>query len=286
MKQLILLFLLIFGTQFSKAQDEILLNFPKEVHAGNEFLLVVNIPKNFMSGAARFQLVFPNGFTATSRKTENADFKFETNKATFFWLNFPQNQEVEISVNLTPAVGMEGYFVIKGESNWLKEGHAYRTELYPQVLTVKPGSLTEESIQQNLEKTRFKYEELETQGVSCLRQVPYEEQGEIYVNLLINKGDLNMYGKIQENIPPGYEAVNLKSQNAIFVYNKRQNIVKYLWMNMPEKSQYIVSYKLVPTAKVDESNPFLIFGTFSYALNNQTLTIDIQERGIDLSTAP
>jgi len=95
-----------------------------------------------------------------------------------------------------------------------------------------------------------------------------------------------MYGKIQENIPPGYEAVNVKSQNAIFVYNKRQNIVKYLWMNMPEKPQYIVSYKLIRTAKVDESNPFLIFGTFSYAINNQTLTIDIQERGIDLSTAP
>lgn len=286
MKQLILLFLLIIGAKFSNAQDEILLNFPKEVRAGNEFLLVVSIPENFMSGAARFQLIFPNGFTATSRKTENAEFKFETNKATFFWLNFPQNQEVEISLNITAAPGMEGYFVIKGESNWLKDEHAYRTELYPQVLTVIPGYLTEDEIQVSFEKTRFKYEELETQGVTCLRQVPYEDQGEIIVNLLINKGDLNKYGKIQENIPPGYEVVNLKSQNAIFVYNKRQNIVKYLWMNMPEKPQFIVTYKLIPTTKIDESNPFLIFGSFSYAINNQTITIDILERGIDLSTAP
>lgn len=286
MKQLILLFLLIIVTKVGSAQDEILLNFPKEVQAGNEFLLVVSIPENYMSGAARFQLVFPNGFSATARKTENADFKFETNKASFFWLNFPQNQVVDISLNVTSAPGMEGYFIIKGESNWLKEQHAYRTELYPQVLTVKPGDMTEEALQLSFEKTRFKYEELETQGVTCLRQVPYEEQGEIIVNLLINKGDLNRYGKIQENIPSGYEVVNLKSQNAIFVYNKNQNIVKYLWMNMPEKPQFIVSYKLVPTTKIEESNPFLIFGTFSYALNNQTITLDVLERGIDLSTAP
>lgn len=284
MKSLYQIFILLLVSSKIFAQDEILINIPKEVKAGNEFIVVINIPKDFMHGASRLQLKLPNGFQAQGQKQANADFKFESQKATFFWLNFPERQEVEISLNVTSAPTLEGYFVIKGEANWLQNDEPFRTEIYPQIITVLPGDKSESELTASLEKTKFKYEVLETQGVTCLRQVPYEKDGAIWVNLLVNKGDLNKYGKIQEQIPDGFRVENVKSQNAIFIYNERQHLVKYMWMNMPAKTRFIVSYKLIPTHQtIEQSNPFYIVGAFFYAENNQTVSVDVQERGIELT---
>jgi hypothetical protein len=266
------------------AQNDILVNIPKEVKAGNEFIAVVSLPKGQLHGVSRLQLKLPNGFSATERNSAQADFKFENQKVSFFWLNYPENLAIELSFNVSVSPTIEGYFVFKGEANWMDQKEPFRTEIYPQVITIKAGDKSEEELLQSLEKTRFKYDVLETEGINCLRQVPFAEDGAIIVNLLINKGDLNKYGKIQEKIPMGYKVENLKSQNAIFVYNERQNIVKYMWMSMPAKPRFVVSYKLIPTNKVDDSNPFLIVGSFYYAENNQTTSVDIQERGIVIST--
>lgn len=285
MKKLLLVFLL--GTWFMPKgftqDDGILINIPEQVKAGNEFLMVVNIPKNYMFGVSRLRLQFPNGFLVSAKKTENADFKFEDQKASFQWLSFPVDQEVEITMSVAIAPTIEGYFVIRGVANWLNNKEPIKADLYPQIITVLPGDKSEAEILTSIEKTKYTYEEFNSVGVACIRQVPYESEGQIIVNLLVSKGDFNKYGKIQENVPSGYKVENLKSQNAIFVFNEKQHVVKYMWMSMPEKPKFVVSYKLIPTDLVDKASPFLIYGTFYYADNNKTLTTDIQERGIDLS---
>ncbi|MBI9068800.1 MAG: hypothetical protein JEZ09_16005 [Salinivirgaceae bacterium] len=265
------------------AQEDILINIPEKIKAGNEFLLVVNIPANHMKGISRLQLVLPNGFNATAKETMNSDFKFEDQKAQFLWLNYPVDEELEVTLGVTVAPTIEGYFVIKGMANWLQNNEPLRSNIYPQVITVLAGDKSEDELLSNVEKTKFSYEQFSSEGVACIRQVPYEENGEIIVNILISKGDFNKYGKLQEKIPVGYEVENVKSHNAIFVYNSKQKLVKYMWMNMPQKPKFIVTYKLKPTAEIDESNPFLIYGTFYYADNNKTIPVDIQERGIELS---
>lgn len=284
MKQflLIITIALIAVSRLFSQDHEILISMPKEVKAGNEFLLIVSFPQNHMNGASRLQLQLPNGFIAEAKKTENADFKFESQKASFQWLNFPQDQIVEVTMSVTVAPTMEGYFVVKGLANWIGNKESLRTDIYPQVITVRAGDKNEKELQKSFEKTKITYEEFNSAGVACIRQVPFEKNGEVIVNLLVSKGDLNKYGKIQETIPVGYKVENIKSQNAIFVYNEKQNIVKYMWMTMPEKPKFLVSYKLIPTNAIDKSNPFLIIGTFYYAVNNKTLTIDILERGIEL----
>lgn len=266
-------------------QDDILINIPDKVKAGNEFLMVVNIPENHMSGISRLQLQLPNGFTAYAKELWNSDFKFENQKAQFMWLNYPVDQEVEVTLGITTAPTIEGYFVIKGMANWIANNEPQRSNIYPKVITVLPGDKTKADLLANREKTKFSYEQFKSEGVACIRQVPYEENGEIIVNVLVSKGAFNKYGKIQEKIPPGYEVSNVKSHNAIFVYNKNQHLVKYMWMNMPSQDKFIVTYKLKETDEADPNNPFLIYGTFYYADNNKTIPVDIQERGIELKVS-
>lgn len=278
------IFIILMLSVKAMAQDnEILINVPKEVKAGNEFLLNVSFPINCMVGASRLQLQLPNGFVANPKKKENADFTFENQKASYQWLSFPENQVVEVSMGITVAPALEGYFVIKGMANWIANGEPHRTDIYPQVITVKSMEMSDKELKNNIANSNSSIAEINSNEISCIRQVPYEENGEVIVNILISKGELNKYGKIQEVIPYGYRVENIKSQNAIFVYSEKLNTVKYMWMTMPEKSKFLVSYKLIPTEKVDTANPFLITGMFHYAVNNKTLVVDILERGIELS---
>ena len=108
------------------------------------------------------------------------------------------------------------------------------------------------------------------------------ENNEVIVNLLINKGELNGFGKVQEQIPVGYRAESIKSKNSIFTY--KNHIVKFLWMNMPNSSgddNFVVSYKLIPEGEIPDEE-FQIVGTFSYAESDRTKTINIAERSVDL----
>jgi len=281
-------FLLFFGLilliakPLMSQEEDILIIAPKKVKAGNEFLLIISLPANHMQGVARLQIELPDGFTAISKKTINSDFKFENQKATFQWLSYPVNQVVEVSMSVMVAPTIEGYFVIKGIANWIKSTEPLRSNIYPQVITVLPGETTQEDLLELKKETKFTYDEFTSEGVVCIRQVPYEKDGEIIVNVMVNKGDFNKYGKIQEKIPIGYRVENVKSHNAIFIFNERQNTIKYMWMNMPSQSKFVVTYKLIPTMEIDDSNPFIIYGTFYYADNNKTKTVNIQERGIEL----
>ena len=274
--------ILLIAKQLMSQEEDILIIAPKKVKAGNEFLLIISLPANHMQGVARLQIELPDGFTAISKKTINSDFKFENQKATFQWLSYPVNQVVEVSMSVMVAPTIEGYFVIKGIANWIKSTEPLRSNIYPQVITVLPGETTQEDLLELKKETKFTYDEFTSEGVVCIRQVPYEKDGEIIVNVMVNKGDFNKYGKIQEKIPIGYRVENVKSHNAIFIFNERQNTIKYMWMNMPSQSKFVVTYKLIPTMEIDDSNPFIIYGTFYYADNNKTKTVNIQERGIEL----
>lgn len=280
-KQITVLFIIIIGTfQLFAQGDEVIINTPQKTKAGNEFLIVISVPANKYQGVVRLNFELPNGFSANSKKKANADFEFSNQVASFKWLKFPQNQVVELSMTVTTQPTIEGYFVIRPKVSYLKNNEPVRNDLFPQIITVEPGEFSETDWQEHIDETKVTFEEFKSEGIACIRQVPYLEQGEVVVNLLVSKGELNKYGKIQEKIPEGYKVENIRSKNAIFVFNQSQNIVKYMWMSMPEQPKFVVSYKLTPIKDIDDDQPFIIYGSFYYAQNNKTERVDIQERGI------
>lgn len=274
--------LLLSGIQVYSLEQDILISAPKKVKAGDSFILIVNIPSNLLQGISRLQLDIPNGFDVKVLNTENSKFKFENQIALFQWLQFPTNEEVEVSININTPNNIDGYFVIKASAFYLTNNEPVKINIEPKIITVEANDNVEDDMVLIKQKTKFSYAEFKSEGVACIRQVPYLNEKDIIVNLLVIKGGFNKYGKIQEKIPVGYKVANIKSQNAIFVYNEKQRTIKYMWMNMPDKEKFVVSYKLTPTAEVDENNPFLIYGNFHYADNKNTVSVEIKERGIDL----
>lgn len=282
MRFILFLSLMLLSFQSFSFEQDVLLSAPKKVKAGDDFVLIVNIPTNLLRGISRLQLDMPNGFEVKALNTENSKFKYENQIALFQWLQFPVNKEVEITMNVNTPNNISGYFVIKANAFYLANNEPVKINIEPKIITVESSDNSEDDMLVLNEKTTFSYAEFKSEGVACIRQVPYLSNDDIIVNVLVIKGNYNKYGKIQEKIPVGYKVANIKSQNAIFVYNEKQRTIKYMWMNMPDKEKFVVSYKLTPTQEVDENNPFLIYGNFHYADNKNTISVEIKERGIDL----
>ncbi len=96
--------------------------------------------------------------------------------------------------------------------------------------------------------------------------------------LLINKGNKEKFAKIQETVPEGYTAVTIESKDAIFTF--KDQTVKLLWMNLPADPYFVISYKLVPNEGITEKPK--MDGTFSYIENDNTLSINIVEKDVNL----
>ena len=268
---------------YGQKEDTVVIipSIPKIVKAGNEFVVQITIHKGEIKGFARFLQNLPQGFTAIEKNSENGHFNFQDQKLTISWMELPMAEDFSISYIIRVAPTTEGYQVLNAEFSYLKNGKKRKTEAYPNVITVKPSQEAEAAFELNT-KTKFEYGYVKEEGISCIRQKPYlNDDNEVIVNLLVIKGILNQFGKIQENIPAGYKAESISPNNAIFIFNPRKRIVKFMWMTLPEEEQFVVSYKLVPVNGIPDE-AFIIEGNFSYAENNSTNTVEIVERNIDL----
>ncbi|MCK5823297.1 MAG: hypothetical protein KAG95_04790 [Bacteroidales bacterium] len=270
---------------FLFSQDDISLTakIPKEIQSGNQFTVEVKIKKGGLKGIARFEHKLPEGFVATQMNSANAEFRFYKNTVVLQWINLPFENEFTISYKVKTDTSVEGYHVMRANFYFLHNSERRIVEMYPQVLTINKGNSKSWSAKKDGDLIANNLDNILKKGeFSCIRQKPYiNENNEIIVNLLVNKKNLNKFGKIQELIPKGYKAVSVKSNNAMFVYNSRLHIVKFMWMNLPQSPQFVVSYKLIPIKDIPDE-AFIITGEMFYAINNVTNTIDIVERGIDL----
>jgi len=253
---------------------------PDQVRAGSEFTIEITISKGDVSGFARFMQDLPNGFTAREKVSANGEFRFEDQKVKFQWMRLPYDQVVVVSYIVQVAPTVSGTFNIGGTFSYIANNQVSNIEVPKKTITVNAGDVAGGEIDVE-PATGFKYGNITLRNVDCVRQKPYlNESNEVIVTLLVNKGNIDQFGKIQEQIPMGYIATSVKSKNAIFTYKNR--IVKFLWMNLPPEPQFTVTYKLVPENEIPDQ-AFIITGTFSYAENERTKVIDIVERNVDLA---
>lgn len=267
------------------SQDDISLtpNIPKEVFSGDQFTIEVTIKKGSFKGIARFEQKLPAGFTATKMNSANGEFRFIKNTVILQWMNIPFDDEFKISYKVRTDTSVDGYYVMRAKFYFIQNSQRRVVEMYPHVLTIKKRNSNKVSKNKNGDLVANNLDNILKKGeLSCIRQKPYlNDNNEIVVNILVNKGNLHKFGKIQELIPKGYKAISVKSNNAMFVYNNRLHIVKFMWMNLPKANQFVVSYKLIPIHGIPDE-AFIITGQMFYANNNTTNTVDIVERGVDL----
>ncbi len=269
-------FLTLFG--FFSSDVIVSLNMPTSANAGDEFLVEVTINKGDIEGFARFQQDLPVGFTAVARQTVNGIFKFEDQKVKIQWMQVPADREIVISYAVQVGPTVSGNFSFDGKFSYIVN-NGVQTAVVPAKSITIIGDETAAGTAQGA-ATTYSYQNVSLKNIDCIRQKPYlNDNNEVIVNMLINKGDLQGFGKVQEQIPRGYRAESLRSKNSIFTF--KNYIIKFLWMNMPRDEQFVVSYKLIPEGEIPDQ-AFIIAGTFSYAENERTKTINIADREVDL----
>lgn len=253
--------------------------FPKKVHAGTDMIVNFTFEKGDLNEFARFQIEVPSGVTPSPRISKNAEFTFEDNIVKLVWIKIPIDDRFDISITFRISPNIEGYKVFKGEFSYVdKSGKNNTIEMLPQIVTVEKDEFRT-NITQELE---FNYKYFNQKGVTCIRQKPFlDDSSHVVVNILVSKGALNEFGRIEETVPFGYRAENLKSAGAIFAFNKQRRQVKFMWMNLPNTEQFSVSYRLIPEVPTDKI-PFILQGTFMFAENRVTHNIPITELNMEV----
>ena len=277
--------LLILNSIFSDI--EVTINAPGQVEAGNEILVTISLDKSDFDSFARFQQEIPAGLTPVPVETANADFSFKDQKVKFIWLKLPSEEKITISYKLIVDQRLKGNFNLEGTFSYIADNDRNSVSVSPQNITITPSSSIDQKLIVDINDFKNLVAPTRKIGsgieqVKCIRQIPYiadNKTGEYMVNLLVNKGNKEKFAKIQENIPEGFKAVSIESQDAIFTF--KDQTIKLLWMNLPTEPYFVVSYKLVP----DEGNSEkpVLNGAFSYIENDNTLSIDIIEQDVNLS---
>lgn len=255
----------------------VVLNMPDSAKCDSEFLVEVTINKGDVEGFARFQQKLPNGFKAVARQTANGEFSFVDQKVKIQWMKVPYDRQIVVSYAIQVDPTVSGTYTFDGTFSYILDNSVQVANVESKTVNIEGDAIASANSQQ-----AYSFQNVNLKNVDCIRQKPFlNDNNEVIVNIMVNKGDLKDFGKIQEQIPVGYTAESIKSKNSIFTY--KNHIIKFLWMNMPQEPQFVVSYKLVPEGEIPDEE-FKIVGTFSYAESDRTKTINIAERNVELET--
>lgn len=261
---------------------------PGQVEAGNEIYVEITLDKSDFDSFARFQQEIPAGLTPVPVKTANADFSFKDQKVKFIWLKLPAENKITIGYKLKVDQRLKGAFSLSGTFSYIANNERKSVSVEPKNITINPSSTIDPKLIVDIKDfknlvTPVQETKPSIDQVKCIRQTPYLAEGsnDYIVNLLVNKGNKEKFAKIQESVPEGYTAVASESKDAIFTF--KDQTVKLLWMNLPADPYFVVSYKLVPNKGITKKPE--LDGTFSYIENDNTLSIDIVEKDVNLQNA-
>ena len=118
----------------------------------------------------------------------------------------------------------------------------------------------------------------------AIRQQPVlQGTGGYLVHLLINNPPGSKYAKIEETIPSGYIFEEVDSHNGIVSY--AASTVKFIWMTLPEQSEFEVVYMLVPKQNEPQGD-MVIEGLLTYTSGNENKLAEVKEIDVVLKELP
>lgn len=92
------------------------------------------------------------------------------------------------------------------------------------------------------------------------------------VELVISKGKVEGFAKLQINVDPGLTIEAIENAGASFTFNDQK--AKFIWMSLPEDKDVTLRFRLI--AAPDAAGPKNMDGHFSYIDDNQRLVYDIE----------
>lgn len=113
----------------------------------------------------------------------------------------------------------------------------------------------------------FAYQTIFEEDIRVEQDFPqYVNAGDTFtVEIQINKSDYLGFAKWQQELPQGFIASKLESQNATFSF--KNNTVKLIWLSMPEKESFTISYRV--SVAPEMSGVFELSGKYSFIVENE-----------------
>ena len=283
------LLVVFFISNFQATDVSLRMDAPQEVTAGTEFEVRITVNKGDVESFSRFQQVIPAGLSASSYLSSNADFTFEDKRIRMIWLKLPEADEFTFIYKVKVDERLKGTFSVGGKFSFIEDNERKSVTLTSQSIIINPSPVIDPNLIVDINEFEEKVIQyipaasMESENIACIRQKPFlgDAGDEYIVNLLVNKEDKKKFAKIEEDIPYGYTAVNIDDKNGIFTFKDQK--AKFLWMNLPAESFYIVSYRLIPKNDAKLGSP-VVSGKFSYLVDEKTISINVVEKDLDLAS--
>lgn len=282
-------FILSMAFSLSGQDVEISIDHPERVNAGENFTVTVTIKKGSLTDYSRFSQDLPLGLAATNVSSPNADFSFDEQRVRIIWLKLPEANEIKVSylvsvdARLKGVISLDGVFayVVADERKFLHSDQQ-------KPITIVPSNSIDQSLIVDIHDFRGGKAPVTSPKVStgdgpfamAVRQKPaLLNTGGYLVHLLINNPPGSKYAKVEESIPSGYLFERVNSNEGMV--SDAASTVKFIWMKLPEQSEFEVIYRLVPKQGEPQGN-MLIEGLFTYTDGNDNKEAEIVEMDVSL----
>ena len=267
---------------------EISIDHPDQVKAGEEFTITVTINKGSLTDYSRFSQDLPLGLTATNVSSPNADFSFDNQRIRIIWLKLPDSDEVKVSYSILVNERLKGSFMLGGLFAYVVEDERKFLNFDKTTeITILPSTSIDPSLIVDIKNFKGSLEVASTSDsqqksfAMVIRQKPViQNSGGYLVHLLVNNPPGSKYAKIEETIPSGYIFEEVDSHEGIVSY--AASTVKFIWMKLPEKSDFEIVYRLVPKQNEPQGD-MLIEGLFTYTSGNENKLAEVKQIDVDIA---
>ncbi|MEA3462191.1 MAG: hypothetical protein U9R49_09955 [Bacteroidota bacterium] len=284
------LVLLSLAFSLSGQEVEFSIDHPVSVNAGEDFTVTVTIRKGSLTDYSRFSQDLPLGLSATNVSAPNADFSFDEQRVRIIWLKLPEASEIKVSYLVSVDRRLKGAFSLGGVFAYVVEDERKFLNIdKPKSIAIVPNrSINQAEI---VDIKDFKGGtapvapvEVTASGgepfAMVIRQRPeLLNTGGYRVHLLINNPGGSKYAKVEETIPSGYLFEEVNSNEGFA--SPAASSVKFIWMKLPEQSEFEVVYRLVPKQNEPQGN-MVIEGLFTYTNEDDNRVVEIEEMDVNL----
>lgn len=235
----------------------------QEVVAGEEMEVEITINKGQISGPGRLKLDFTDasGIVAEGVEKSGASFSFSGDNAVFTWSEVPSEEIITLKYKIIADPSATGTKTISGVFSYLDENERAKYDI-PNIIfdVTSSGAIAQTDPEPVLTTDPDPVASTDPMEViSCLRVI--EQDGDDFiVSLNIEKAAYGGFARVKENIPAGFKATKVQTENAVF--KSVDNSVKFIWTSIPkDKSALKLVYKLTPTSAAD--GVYALTGEFS-----------------------
>ena len=278
-------------------------NMPAKFEPGKEYLVEVQIHKGTIGGFARLQQEFPKGVNLQAVNIGGATFSFSGTTLKMIWTSLPSEADFKISYKVTVDAALTAALDKVGTGKF-----SYVLDNVKQTVDITDGPMT--GLSANGGSSNGNGTSGTTAGanggagnggagglalgnggtaaaagntgaavdasaLTCDRTITQNPAGDYTVNLVIHRGTIKGFCKLQENLPAGIAAASV--QNAGASFNFAEQKVKLVWIQLPAEGDVKVSYKLTGKPKTNTIDGFISYldndATRKYTISPSTIPV-------------